>query len=457
MALTTAETQFFDRWFQKLLSLTGDRPESLSSSSFGSLMAQISSVGNFSFSGNNEIVPAGAHIDTGVGGGAIGIGDQNATSITIGGQGGGSQIVVNAQGNLNLSTPNALHMFAVGGVLALDGGTGIYMSGGSINLAKGVVATSGAPLVNSTPLNFIPRYWNGSADTAWPCVVDFLMNNTGPYGSLRIAYGNGNIVYLNSDGSAQFNALQFIGDGTAASPALRFGSETTNGIMRWAAGQLAVVSDGTGANASIFGYNSSGSLYLTKGLKTTYVETPGGTLQLFTNGATLLVGGGLFSATANGTVANTTAETSIVGAGQGSMTIPANFWTVGKAIRLTINGLYGNQATPGTLTIKIKIGSVVLASAALTLSASAQTNQAFEISVLLTCRTTGAAGTIMTTGKIEYEAGSTARSNGDLYNGGTASTVNTTVSGLLDCTATWGTASATNTISGVNVLAEMLQ
>lgn len=62
----------------------------------------------------------------------------------------------------------------------------------------------------------------------------------------------------------------------------------------------------------------------------------------------------LFTSTATQTVASTVTETTILGTGSGSLTIAANYLTVGKLLRLYIRGLYSTPALNiGNISVKI--------------------------------------------------------------------------------------------------------
>lgn len=78
--------------------------------------------------------------------------------------------------------------------------------------------------------------------------------------------------------------------------------------------------------------------------------------------------------TASGTgPSNTTTATSLIPAGNGSKTIPANFWQGGstRAIRITLTGTLSNTGTP-TLTLLVKLGSTTIANTgAVTMAANA--------------------------------------------------------------------------------------
>jgi hypothetical protein len=94
---------------------------------------------------------------------------------------------------------------------------------------------------------------------------------------------------------------------------------------------------------------------------------------------------------ASQTITNTNAETTCFGAGIGGLTFPANFFVVGKTLRITLRGIHSMDATPPDLTFNIELGGVTFATK--TYSDLNDTNRFIEISFILTCRSTGAGGT----------------------------------------------------------------
>jgi len=104
----------------------------------------------------------------------------------------------------------------------------------------------------------------------------------------------------------------------------------------------------------------------------------------------------LFTQTATGTVANTTTETALTSTGVGSLTLPAAYFIAGKTLKLEARGIHSAVSSP-TLRIKVKLGStVVLDTTAIT--TKNDTNEAIIIEAMITCRTTGASGTIFAQG-----------------------------------------------------------
>ena len=172
-------------------------------------------------------------------------------------------------------------------------------------------------------------------------------------------------------------------------------------------------------------------------------------------------------ATADGTaVANSTTETIAFP----NVTIPGNFLQDGRSLRVRVFGKHSTTATP-TLTFRLRwggvTGTVVVASGAITCG-SAVTNAPWEIDLILTTRSNGSTGTVMGNGSVSVwddaapTVGSTTNVPGvsALCAGGgvapAAVTLDLTVDTALSITAQWGTASASNTLTGHNYIIEAL-
>lgn len=163
----------------------------------------------------------------------------------------------------------------------------------------------------------------------------------------------------------------------------------------------------------------------------------------------------IYTQTADKTIANTTTETSMVGTGIGSLTLPANFLTVGKTIRIKMMG-YLSGTNGDASTIKIKLGSTVILSAIATIPATV-TGVLFELEFTMTCRASGATGTIIGEGHTIIAGGigfSTSTTREMLLTAPV--TINTTQSLTLDTTYQWGTARAGNTLTSTIFVAEVI-
>ena len=99
----------------------------------------------------------------------------------------------------------------------------------------------------------------------------------------------------------------------------------------------------------------------------------------------------LVNSTTAGTALNAfTTAVSILPTGD-VFTLPANFFTVGKMLRVTAAGSISNIVTgPGTITFEFKLGSVIaFNTGAMQLSTTAHTTKPFKLDILLTCRSIG--------------------------------------------------------------------
>jgi len=110
---------------------------------------------------------------------------------------------------------------------------------------------------------------------------------------------------------------------------------------------------------------------------------------------------------------NTITATSLFGAttvaaAQGRFTLPANFFTVGRTIRVTAKGRISNiVTTPGTFTPSIRFGAVtVFTGGAVPLNIVAKTNVSFILDAMLTCRTIGGGttATVLGIGQLTSES-----------------------------------------------------
>lgn len=164
----------------------------------------------------------------------------------------------------------------------------------------------------------------------------------------------------------------------------------------------------------------------------------------------------VFTGTTTATVTNTTAQTSIVPSGVGTMVIPAGI-SAGKTYRLVLSGLYNvPMLSPGNLTIRVKIGATTVAYGTITSFLAGASDAGFTLQNTLTFRTVGASGSVMATGSASFVNGSMMRGFADINNGSAATTINTTVSNTIDVTVQWSAASGSNSISILNATLEQI-
>ena len=172
-----------------------------------------------------------------------------------------------------------------------------------------------------------------------------------------------------------------------------------------------------------------------------WVEDTARFSYIFDSGQDLILGGVIFAQTADKTIASTTTPTTLLTTGEGSLTLAADALIAGRTIRLTMRGHLSDTGTPTLDLIASLGGTTVCTTGAVTL-ASSVTTVGFTVIVEIVCRTTGGSGTVVAGGTLEYDDGTTH----DLVKT-TTTTIDTTGTLAIDLTATWGTSSASNTIT----------
>lgn len=163
-------------------------------------------------------------------------------------------------------------------------------------------------------------------------------------------------------------------------------------------------------------------------------------------------------------VSNSTAETIIVP----DYTIPAGYLTVGSTLRGRVRGVCSNVVTtPGTLIYRIRVGTTtlsataVVATRALGLDTTAQTNAPFQLDFEIVCRTNGASGTILLSGNaVQFNVLASTAANllPNLLPVGTnaAQTCNTTVANILSVSAQFSVATSPTNLTAQTYVLESL-
>lgn len=155
---------------------------------------------------------------------------------------------------------------------------------------------------------------------------------------------------------------------------------------------------------------------------------------------------GLFAQTGNSvTVSATTVETTIIDGGLGTLSVPANGFSIGDSFRADFGGVL-NAANNQTIRIRLKTGSVILADS----GAQPITNiidDVWSLSVNFTIRQLGVSGvaSIVTLGSFHY-AKNNATVEGFAFNTVNNTTFDTTVNNTLDVTVEWGSTNSSNSI-----------
>jgi 2-methylaconitate cis-trans-isomerase PrpF len=155
---------------------------------------------------------------------------------------------------------------------------------------------------------------------------------------------------------------------------------------------------------------------------------------------------GLYAQTVqSSTVTNTTTETTIVGAGVGSLSVPADTFAVGDSYHGKVGGVISAQ-NGDTIEVHIKSGSTILASTG-SISLEAVTSLGWECELDFTIATIGATGSICTNGNFAYNR-NTGSLEGFVFQD--VEVIDTTVSNTLDITVTWGQAKTQDEIYSAN-------
>jgi hypothetical protein len=158
--------------------------------------------------------------------------------------------------------------------------------------------------------------------------------------------------------------------------------------------------------------------------------------------------GSLFAQTANSTiVTNTTTESTLIGAGIGTLTVPANGFSVGDSFRAVFGGVM-NANNNQTIRIKLKSGSVIFLDSGVQSLGSSVINDVWSLNVDFTIRQVGAAtvASIVALGQFHYTKTNNASVQGFAFNVVNNTTFNTTISNTLNVTVEWGSASTGNNI-----------
>ena len=145
------------------------------------------------------------------------------------------------------------------------------------------------------------------------------------------------------------------------------------------------------------------------------------------------------------TITNTTAETSIVGSGVGSLSVPADIFVVGDSFHAKIGGIISAQ-NGDEITINIKTGATTLATTGL-ISLEAVTSLGWEMEMDFTIASIGAAGDMCTNGNFAYNR-NTGSLEGFVFQD--VQPIDTTVSNTLDITITWNQAKTQDQIYSAN-------
>ena len=190
-----------------------------------------------------------------------------------------------------------------------------------------------------------------------------------------------------------------------------------------------------------------------------WVDSVQGTLGAYGVGSKIFFSAAHFTQTADVNIVNTVTETTLVGSGTGTATLPIGFLVAGKTIRVECEGYYSTKgATAGTLRLRTRLGgiagTVVGDTAAQTLTDNL-TNRFWRAVTKITCRTTGAGGTVMAQGEALLHTSAILEAPWEMVNTGTQS-INTLAAQAVTFSAEFGTADTSNSITQTNMAIEVI-
>lgn len=145
-------------------------------------------------------------------------------------------------------------------------------------------------------------------------------------------------------------------------------------------------------------------------------------------------------------IVNTTVETSLIGTGLGTLSVPANRFNDGDSYVATLGGIITNDNNTN-ITFKITSNNTIILVNTGLVQLKQGTNQFWQITIYFTIRNIGGVGvaSIVSNGNFTH-----IRNNLGVelfgFNAVNSSSFDTTISNVLDVTAQWETASLTNSI-----------
>jgi hypothetical protein len=160
---------------------------------------------------------------------------------------------------------------------------------------------------------------------------------------------------------------------------------------------------------------------------------------------------GLYAQTSLGTlITNTTVETSLIGTGVGTLTVPANGFNVGDSFTAKICGNV-SCANNETIHIRVKSDGNVIADAGV-FQMKITTNKYFELIIEFTITKIGGLGVAELFVNGQYSYNQNANTNLDGVNFALISntTFDTTIANSLTITAQWGASKVENKIQSQN-------
>ena len=152
---------------------------------------------------------------------------------------------------------------------------------------------------------------------------------------------------------------------------------------------------------------------------------------------------GLFSQTGSSTpVSGTTVETSIIGSGAGTLSVPINGFRVGDSFNGKLNG-HISCVGSAEIQIRVKANSVLLGDTGV-IALDTSTNKHWQLDLNFTIRSIGSVGSIVSYGSFGYIKNSGLNFEGSNFV--TITPLDTTILNTIDITVEWNTNNSGNSI-----------
>lgn len=155
-----------------------------------------------------------------------------------------------------------------------------------------------------------------------------------------------------------------------------------------------------------------------------------------------------FTQTADANTNNTTGFVSIVGTGEGTLDISADYAVVGSTYEILIDGYYGTTGTP-ILDTKVTILGGTFNFPQVSMPANIS-SRGWKMRFTVTVRTDGATGTASAQGELGFNSASGVMAWYPMASTATV-TIDTTATNTTGVVVSWGTANASNTITSTNL------
>jgi hypothetical protein len=183
-----------------------------------------------------------------------------------------------------------------------------------------------------------------------------------------------------------------------------------------------------------------------------YKDSNGNILEIFTlSGGGSTTNYGLYAQTALGTpISATTTESTLIGTGVGTLSVPANAFKVGDSFTAK---MCGNLSCANAEDFRVRVksnGVTIIDAGAITLNIS--TDQHFELILDFTITKLGGAGVaeLFANGQFSYNKNANTNIDGVNFALVSNTTFSTIVSNTLTITGQWSTANIDNTIQSQN-------